>query len=85
MQGEMLEDSEMENASSRNFGGNFGGDALMITPTTNAPGQNPPATSQGFPSMPSLMEQNLDWDPFGLSASMSFPAQQFQFDQTQLR
>jgi hypothetical protein len=82
----MLEDSEMENTSSRTFGDNFGGgDALMITPTTNASGQNAPATSQGFPPMPSLMEQNLDWDPFGLSASMSFPAQQFQFDQTQLR
>ncbi len=85
VQGEMLDDSEMENTSSRTFAGNFGGDGLMMTPTSNASGQPASGTSQAFPPMSSLMEQNLDWDPFGLSASMSFPTQQFQFDQTQMR
>ncbi|KAK3191005.1 hypothetical protein K4F52_002955 [Lecanicillium sp. MT-2017a] len=85
VQAELLEDSEMENANPRTFSGNFGGDALMMTPTSNASGQGASATSQAFPPMSSLMEQNLDWDPFGLSASMTFPTQQFQFDQTQMR
>jgi hypothetical protein len=37
-----------------------------------------------YPSMTQLLDANLDWDPFGLSASMQFPAQ-FSFDTSNMR
>jgi hypothetical protein len=38
----------------------------------------------GFPSMTQLLDPALDWDPFGLSASMAFPSQ-FSFDTSNMR
>lgn len=42
------------------------------------PQTHSPSTGQPYPSMTSLLDQNLDWDPFGLSASMAFPSQPYQ-------
>ncbi|KAI1337908.1 hypothetical protein F5Y15DRAFT_137899 [Xylariaceae sp. FL0016] len=39
---------------------------------------------QGYPSMTQLLDPALDWDPFGLSASMAFPTQ-FSFDTSNMR
>ncbi|KAJ1335092.1 AP-1-like transcription factor [Microdochium nivale] len=39
---------------------------------------------QGYPSMTQLLDPALDWDPFGLSASMAFPSQ-FSFDTSNMR
>lgn len=71
---------------------------MMLSPASNAPShhvppshepahpQQPQVTNSQYPSMTQLLDQNLDWDPFGLSASMAFPnQQQFQFDQTSMR
>jgi len=38
----------------------------------------------GYPSMTQLLDPQLDWDPFGLSASMAFPTQ-FSFDTSNMR
>ncbi|KAI1769011.1 hypothetical protein GGR53DRAFT_517463 [Hypoxylon sp. FL1150] len=48
---------------------------------------NPPqgqTQGQGYPSMTQLLDPALDWDPFGLSASMAFPTQ-FSFDTSNMR
>ncbi|KAF4580958.1 MEAB protein [Ophiocordyceps camponoti-floridani] len=70
---------------------------MLLSPTSTVPGhhistqheptpQHAPTSSHPFPSMTQLLDQNLDWDPFGLSASMAFPSHQhFQFDQANLR
>ncbi|KAI0007818.1 hypothetical protein F4779DRAFT_628878 [Xylariaceae sp. FL0662B] len=64
--------------------------------TTGAPGQSSMAPvgpggqtqsqtqGQGYPSMTQLLDPALDWDPFGLSASMAFPTQ-FSFDTSNMR
>jgi hypothetical protein len=41
-------------------------------------------SGQGYPSMTQLLDPALDWDPFGLSASMAFPTQ-FSFDTSSMR
>ncbi|KAI0024617.1 hypothetical protein F4780DRAFT_545456 [Xylariomycetidae sp. FL0641] len=64
----------------------------MQPPTSNAPSQQPIAPSEhgtqtqgpGYPSMTQLLDPALDWDPFGLSASMAFPTQ-FSFDTSNMR
>ncbi|KAI1640982.1 hypothetical protein F4809DRAFT_637114 [Biscogniauxia mediterranea] len=40
--------------------------------------------AQGYPSMTQLLDPAMDWDPFGLSASMAFPTQ-FSFDTSNMR
>ncbi|KAK8873754.1 bZIP transcription factor [Apiospora arundinis] len=49
-------------------------------------GEQQPGHSQGqgYPSMTQLLDPALDWDPFGLSASMQFPTQ-FSFDTSNMR
>lgn len=76
-----MQDSELDNgASNDGFQHTFdAGDNMMLSPTT--PNHHIPSSGPGFSSMSQLLEQQLDWDPFGLSASMNFPAQQFQFEQ----
>ncbi len=37
-----------------------------------------------YPSMTQLLDPALDWDPFGLTASMQFPTQ-FSFDTSNMR
>jgi hypothetical protein len=65
---------------------------MTMSPTTAGPVQQLSATgepvlpmqpphSAAFPSMTQLLDSGLDWDPFGLSASMAFPTQ-FSFDPT---
>jgi hypothetical protein len=68
----------------------------LSSPTTTGPPMGPSmvgmsglptaAHSQhgSFPTMTQLLDQSLDWDPFGLSASMQFPAQ-FTFDTSNMR
>lgn len=60
---------------------------------TGAPSGQPPTNSQdhagqtqgqNYPSMTQLLDPALDWDPFGLSASMAFPTQ-FSFDTSNMR
>ncbi|KEY64831.1 hypothetical protein S7711_08840 [Stachybotrys chartarum IBT 7711] len=69
---------------------------VMLSPASSAPGPQfphpqesthvPASSAQPYPSMTQLLDQNLEWDPFGLSASMAFPnQQQFQYDQSHLR
>ncbi|EPE10470.1 bzip transcription factor [Ophiostoma piceae UAMH 11346] len=43
-----------------------------------------PTGQNGYPSMTQLLDPALDWDPFGLSASMQFPTQ-FSFDTSNTR
>lgn len=66
---------------------------MHVPPATSAPpGQQAPANAeqgaqthgQGYPSMSQLLDPALDWDPFGLSASMAFPTQ-FSFDTSNMR
>ncbi|KAI2785402.1 hypothetical protein F4815DRAFT_440636 [Daldinia loculata] len=65
---------------------------MSVQPTTTGPQGQPPIApggqgnqaqsqtqGQGYPSMTQLLDPALDWDPFGLSASMAFPTQ-FSFD-----
>lgn len=82
--GDMVDDSELDNPASH-FHGSFPGESaqpMMISPTTTGPSHH---GGQQFQNMNSLLEQNLDWDPFGLTASMAFPPSQFAFDQGHLR
>ena len=91
MQQDMLDDSELETPNGA--GAFFNSDTtqpMLLSPTSTGPAhhdqaQNLQASAQGFPSMTQLLDHNLDWDPFGLSASMAFPNQQFSFDQTSMR
>lgn len=82
-QGDMMQDTELDGgAGNEPFPTSYGaGDNMMVSPTSTTPSHQLPASGSGFSSMSQLLEQNLDWDPFGLSASMSFPNQQFQFEQ----
>lgn len=85
----MVDDSEIDTPSGpgpypSGFGGD-GGQSMMLTPTSNGSAHqvhHNPVSNQQYPSMTQLLDQNLEWDPFGLSASMAFPTQQFQFDQS---
>jgi hypothetical protein len=77
------------------YGNNAGGQPAMLSPASSAPGHqmhhshephhHQQAPGGQYPSMTQLLDQNVDWDPFGLSASMAFPNQQFQFDQANMR
>ncbi|CAK7215581.1 hypothetical protein SBRCBS47491_002529 [Sporothrix bragantina] len=66
-------------ASSMNIGaaGGHGGHG-------GAPGGAVSGGANGYPSMTQLLDPALDWDPFGLSASMQFPTQ-FSFDTSNTR
>ncbi|KID86535.1 MEAB protein [Metarhizium guizhouense ARSEF 977] len=93
---DMVDDSEIETPSGHgSFGGAFNSDTtqpMLLSPTSTGPahheqgGHQASLSNHHFPSMTQLLDhQNLDWDPFGLSASMAFPNQQFPFDQSSLR
>ncbi|KPM42614.1 hypothetical protein AK830_g3926 [Neonectria ditissima] len=100
-QADMIDDSEIETPGGPGHypTNNFNSDPqqpMMLSPASNGPGhQMTPSHepvhhtqtshSSQYPSMTQLLDQNLDWDPFGLSASMAFPSQQFQFDQANMR
>lgn len=100
-QGDMIDDSEIETPGGPTpyASGGFSSESqqpMMLSPASNGPGHqmtpsheppHQPQTSHSsqYPSMTQLLDQNLEWDPFGLSASMAFPNQQFQFDQANMR
>ncbi|KAH8126350.1 hypothetical protein ACSS6W_003949 [Trichoderma asperelloides] len=85
---DMVEDSEIETPSGPGpYPGGFNGEqqTMLLSPASTGPGHHVTTGSQ-YPSMSQLLDQNADWgDPFGLSASMAFPAQPFPFDQGHLR
>ncbi|OLN93934.1 hypothetical protein CCHL11_03488 [Colletotrichum chlorophyti] len=95
---DMIDDSEIDTPSGPGpYPSAFSGDApqqMMPSPSSVGPGQqmtsqaeqNQPAhTTQGaYPSMTQLLDTGIDWDPFGLSASMAFPSQ-FSFDTSNMR
>ncbi|KAM3465060.1 hypothetical protein BB8028_0003g09400 [Beauveria bassiana] len=85
--GDMMQDSELDNGTHNEpFPHTFdGGDNMMVSATSATAASatashQVPASGPGFSSMSQLLEQNLDWDPFGLSASMNFPPQQIPFE-----
>ncbi|KAM0249473.1 hypothetical protein ACHAP5_002862 [Fusarium lateritium] len=101
-QADMIDEPEIETpAAHGGYSSGYNGDnqqPMMMSPASSGPGhqmtpshepvQQPPQTSHSqYPSMTQLLDQNgLDWDPFGLSASMAFPnGQQFQFEQANMR
>ncbi|WYZ40467.1 hypothetical protein EsH8_IV_000808 [Colletotrichum jinshuiense] len=95
---DMIEDSEIDTPSGPGpYPSAFSGDTpqqMMASPASVGPGQHmtsqsesaqPAHTSQGaYPSMTQLLDTGIDWDPFGLSASMAFPSQ-FSFDTSNMR
>ncbi|RFU73566.1 meab [Trichoderma arundinaceum] len=84
---DMVDDSEIETPSGPGpYPGGFHSEQqpMLLSPASTGPGHHVTTSSQ-YPSMTQLLDQNADWDPFGLSASMAFPGQPFQFDQTHLR
>lgn len=84
---DMVEDSEIETPSGPGpYPGGFNGEQqpMLLSPASTGPGHQVAPGSQ-YPSMTQLLDQQPDWDPFGLSASMAFPGQPFQFDQTHMR
>lgn len=56
--------------------------SLEHTPGSAQPQQ--PAQQQQGMSMTQLLDPSMDWDPFGLSASMAFPSS-FSFDTSNMR
>lgn len=84
----MVEDSEIDTPSGPGpYPAGFNGDhqPMLLSPVSTAPGHQVPTSTSQYPSMTQLLDQNVDWDPFGLSASMAFPTQQFPFDQSSMR
>ncbi|KAG5978768.1 hypothetical protein E4U55_005960 [Claviceps digitariae] len=91
---EMVDDSEFETpGASGGFNIAFNSDTthpMLLSPTSTGPphhdhgGHHSSVSGQLFPPMPTLLDHQ-DWDPFGLSASMAFPSQQFLFDQSSMR
>lgn len=53
-------------------------------PSTGSADHAGQSQGQNYPSMTQLLDPALDWDPFGLSASMAFPTQ-FSFDTSNMR
>lgn len=86
MKAEMMDDSELESGRTGSFATAYGDEtsqSLLMSPTSQS---SAPNGDHPFPTMNQLLDQNLDWDPFGLSASMAFPNTQFQFEHhTQMR
>jgi hypothetical protein len=89
-QADMVDDQELDTQSGPGpYPSNFGNDCnqpMMLSPASTGPGHHvsqvpdqlqhsQQTPNQQYPSMTQLLDQNLDWDPFGLSASMAFPAQ----------
>jgi len=94
-QPDMIDDPEADTPGPGPYPAAFGADpqAMAVSPTTTSPpGQQlPPIDSVHtqshhgqYPSMTQLLDPSLDWDPFGLSASMQFPTQ-FSFDTSNMR
>ncbi|KAI0390174.1 hypothetical protein F5Y17DRAFT_472121 [Xylariaceae sp. FL0594] len=93
---DMIDDTEAEGQNQNPYPAGYPApppaDMSMVPPTNAPSGQQPPgsaeqggqAQGQNYPSMSQLLDPALDWDPFGLSASMAFPTQ-FSFDTSNMR
>ncbi|KAG6041364.1 hypothetical protein E4U41_004774 [Claviceps citrina] len=91
---DMIEDAELETPSrSGGFNAAFNSDttqAMLLSPASTGPphhelgGHHLSLAGQLFPPPGTLLDHQ-DWDPFGLSASMAFPSQQFSFDRPSMR
>ncbi|KAI1854680.1 hypothetical protein JX265_002319 [Neoarthrinium moseri] len=93
---DMIDDVEPETPGPGPYPTQFAGGQQPNMPmqpgTTGPPAQHAMAeeqesgqtSGQGYPSMTQLLDPALDWDPFGLSASMAFPTQ-FSFDTSSMR
>lgn len=95
-QADMVDESEIETPSGPGpYPSSFHSEGpQLLSPSSNGHGQNLPPqephhhvhpSGPQYPSMTQLLDQNLDWDPFGLSASMAFPSQPYHIDQTNMR
>ena len=90
---DMIDDSEIDTPSGGvPYPATYGGDpsqSMVLSPTAAGPGQHSPTSvptqagpvsQAGYPSMTQLLDSSgMDWDPFGLTASMTFPTP-FAFD-----
>ncbi|KAI1828306.1 hypothetical protein F4861DRAFT_535268 [Xylaria intraflava] len=91
---DLMEDTETEGHPPYTPGYTVPPPNMPIQPPTSTSSGPPPVTSaadhggqtqgQHYPSMTQLLDPALDWDPFGLSASMAFPTQ-FSFDTSNMR
>lgn len=87
-----MDDSELDTPSGPGpYPAPFSGPQLAMSPTTPGSSRHAPSPQSLHASRPGqygtmtqLLDSNLEWDPFGLSASMAFP-NQFAFDQSNLR
>lgn len=82
---DMVDDSELESAAQ--FHNAFTTDAppaMLMATSASGPPPSGPGPNQYQP-MNAILDQSLDWDPFGLTASMAFPPSQFAFEQGHLR
>ncbi|MBE3041907.1 hypothetical protein IMZ48_04860 [Candidatus Bathyarchaeota archaeon] len=87
-----MDDSELEAGGPGPYPAPFSGPHVAMSPTTPGSRHAPsPQAMHGsrpgqYGTMTQLLDSNsnLEWDPFGLSASMAFP-NQFAFDQSNLR
>lgn len=88
-----MDDSELDTPSGPGpYPAPFSGPQLSaMSPTTPGSSRHAPspqsihaARPAPYGTMTQLLDANLEWDPFGLSASMAFP-NQFAFDQSNLR
>lgn len=64
----------------------------QMSPATSSTMEQPSSTGQAQQpqqphgmSMTQLLDPAMDWDPFGLSASMQFPSTSFSFDTSNMR
>lgn len=71
---------------------NLSSPAATGTPIDSSVAPSPAVTTAGahntsaYPSMAQLLDTGIDWDPFGLTASMAFPTNaQFAFDTSNMR
>lgn len=91
-QGDLMDDADLDTPSGPGpYPAPFSGPQhLAMSPTTpgsrHAPSPQSMHTSRSaqYGTMTQLLDSNLEWDPFGLSASMAFP-NQFAFDQSNMR
>ena len=91
-QGDLMDDPDLDTPSGPGpYPAPFSGPQQMaMSPTTpgsrHVPSPQSIHTSRPaqYGTMTQLLDSNLEWDPFGLSASMAFP-NQFAFDQSNMR
>ncbi|KAI1261178.1 hypothetical protein F5Y18DRAFT_431484 [Xylariaceae sp. FL1019] len=97
---DMMDDTEHDGHSQPPYSSGYSNapaPGMSMPPPTSAPSAHPPTSSTEhpgqqqqhhgqFPSMTQqLLDPTLDWDPFGLNASMAFPQQFSGFDTSNTR